>query len=254
MPTPLPKLLTNELIHRLSQFRFGDVPSEFEIKLFLREAEKLKQADPAQGWMVSGIIDSLLYNYKDTKKAFEKALRNGPSEFDVVVSNYALALRRLGRLEEAIELLDKYASEDSSLLLNNAFSLSLNAGLFNKAKIYSEKLKKLSINEDLNTEYLNDLTVACNELNISESDCSEVHLLVLNIIYGKKISAVEFVVRRNHENYNSLILLFYIDASVNTLADIGLEIIDKLVEIDIAAIVEQKVTPLVMKGFNRQCP
>ena len=251
MPNLQPQSLTSELLQRLSKFEFGDVPSEFEVKLFFREAEKLKKVDLSEGWMVAGIIDTLVYNYEDAKKAFEKSLSNGPSDLDIVVSNYALALLRLGRFEEAIELVKKYVSDDNFILLNDAFSLTLKTGLFNAATFYSEKLKKFSKPENHDTKHLNDLKTACDELNISEPDCSAIHLLVLNAIHDKKIPAVDFAVRRNDENDNSLILLFYVDADVDTLADIGLAIIDKLVESDITAIVEQKVTPLVMKGFNQ---
>jgi len=251
MPTSQSQTLTSELLQRLSKFDFGDVPSEFEVKLFFREAEKLKKVDLSEGWMVAGIIDTLVYNYEGAKKAFEKSLSNGPSDMDIVVSNYTLALQRLGRFEEAMELIKKHVSDDNFILLNDAFLLALKTGLFNEATFYAEKLKKFSTHENPDTEHLKDLKADCDELNISESDCSAVHLLALNAVQDKKIPVVEIAVRRNDENDNSLILLFYVDADADTLSNIGLTIIDKLVETDIAAVIEQKVTPLVMKGFKQ---
>jgi len=199
--------------------------------------------------MLVGIVHSLRYDYEEAKSAFEKSLNHSPSNFDLVLSNYSIGLRRLGRFEESLEIVEKHVSDDNSFLLDYALLLSLKIGLYDKATLYSNKLSKFPSYENQYASYLIDLKTACDELNISEPDSSAIHILVLDAIYDKKIHSVDVSVRRDHED-NSLILAFQVNTDASTLSDIGLAVIDKLVESDIVPIMEHKVTPLILKGSS----
>lgn len=245
-----PQTISNELLQQISKFDLDNEPSEFEAKLFLREAEKLKKSNPSESWMLIGIIQSLLFKYDKAKSSFEKSIAHSPLDFEVVILNYVKALRLLGKFEEALEVSEKYASNDSFMLLENAFLQSLNLGLFNKASSYSKKLKAFSYKDESYLGHLKNMIVSSNELGISESNCSAIYLLVLKSIHSEKILSVKSTVAINYDHSNALILLFYIDANASTIANIELDIAEKLAELDIAPVLEHKITPVILKGAN----
>lgn len=248
-----PQPLTIKLLKQISEYSFLNMPSEFEIMRFKRDAEKLKKVDPSDGWMVEAVICSLLGDYEGTRDSFEKALRSGPSELDVVVSNYSISLRRLGKFEESIEVLERYVSDDNSLLLNDTYLTTLNLGYFNKASHYRKKLEAFPDSKHILDGQLDGLKVPCDELNISEPECSALFIVVLSEIRNAKLPLDGVALARNHESNDSLILMFYVDADANALSNISAAIIDKLVELDIASVAEQKVFPLVLKGTREEC-
>lgn len=237
--------ITNELIGRISKFDLENVPSEFEAKLFLREAEKVKNIDPSEGWMLKGIVYSLLGRYTETLNAFDKSLSSASEEFDVVVLNYAKALRILGKFDESYAIVEKYLSHDSSMLLDYAYKLSLNIGLLDKANLYNEKLKEFPSYDLIYSEHLHKLQTSCKNLDIGITDLKEIHLLVLSSIYQEKKLPLDLSNEVDYENGNSIILLFHVQANAKSIAKMEWNIAEGLSEKNIPAITTNKIMPII---------
>jgi tetratricopeptide (TPR) repeat protein len=246
-----PQTLTNELLERLSVFDLDNVPSEFEAQLFIREAKKLIKVDASESWMITGIIYSLIGEYKKTKNAFDKSLSFAPQDFETVVVNYARALKILGKLEESYEVIEKHFVKDSFMLSDHAYLYALHIGLFEKAKYYHDNLLKFPSHDKSNTTYLSSLIDACKELDVSEEELNLISLLVTDSIYKYKKIPLQSSVEVNFEDHNSLILSFYIDAKSDTLAKIEFDVVSKLATSKIPSIINHKVTPIILKGKSK---
>ena len=248
MHTLNPKTLTNDLIGKMSNFTLGNSPSEFEEKLFLREAEKVKNTNLSEGWMLLGIIKALVGDYQKTKKSFENALRYPNDELDVVIINYAKALRNLGKFEESYAIIEKFASPQQPILLEFAFKLALNLGLVSKASEYYEAFRNTNLCNLKDGDYLKKLVTNSKKLKISEKDLNKLHLLVLSSIYEKKKFVIDLSNAVDPET-NTLIILFHVEAEAKIIANLELDIIEKLIKSNISAIDSFKLTPII-KSFQ----
>ena len=249
MRTSQPKKNTNSLLESISAFNLKNPPSEFEVKKLRREADKLKVISPSEGWMVEGTIASLVGDYSSVKKSFETALRYSSDEFEVIVSNYSMALKGVCKSEEALSVVEKYVSDESSFLLICCIEHSLENGLFRRADMYCKKLKELHDYVSPYTTHINTMVSNADELMITETESKAVHHAVISTLFNNKITKLEIVARKNVHSSCSQLLLFYADATADTIVSIELEIIDKLIELDItSADGQQKITPIILKA------
>ena len=103
MPQPAPETTFNTLMQRLNELkRQGGANFELEIKRLKREAEKLKEVDPAAAFTTLGIIACFEGNIPDMHKFHKSALVYG-SEDPLHFANYAISLDMCGLLEEAFQ-------------------------------------------------------------------------------------------------------------------------------------------------------
>ncbi len=171
-----PQTMTNDLIKKVSSYNLEHLPSEFEVKLLLRDAEKLKTVNPAEGWMLSGIIYSFSKDSGKSVAAFEKALALSTDQFNVVLNNYVWSLELLGQFDIVGDVLKKYVSDDDYDLISFAISVFMHYGLIDDAINYQKKLNRFNVKNSFE-EHLNNLVELCSQLKIAHHVLHEIYLL-----------------------------------------------------------------------------
>lgn len=245
---PQTQTIGKELIDRISQYDLDAPPSEFEARLFLREADTLKKAHAIEGWMISGIIYSLLQAQQQAETSFKKALALTPipsDEFNVVLTNYANALRKMAQFDRAYQLIKTYNIDHSYDLLYYAYELTLNTGLIQEALSYHNKLKKLPAYQHGSDYYLQNILTFCNKEKINSKDLYAFHILVHTAIHAQKKKPIRNSLSVNPDNEHSIAILFHIKADAKTIATIEWDIFEKLAESDIEAVHAQKLIPII---------
>lgn len=246
MPQNQPQTIVNDLIKSLSHFNnYDNKISEFDFHGFLREAKKIPR--PQESLMVLGMIYSLNNDYEKSKEYFEKAISLAPPKsLEVIIVNYSATRHRMQKNIEAFALLKRYDKEiNSQVFLKIIARSAYNIGLFNQAIHYSSKLKTLDDEDKEVLEYSREVLRLCKELDIDENDVHKLYLLVLETAakHHKKITSFSLFAEDD-----SLSIIYRIDADAATLSKIGFDVIDRLVESDVPAISDYKLTPLIFNG------
>jgi tetratricopeptide (TPR) repeat protein len=96
---PQPKEAAYELIEHLNDLVLRGERDELAIHRVKREAERLKNTDPASAYLLLGMVACLERDLSSSRKYHQKAL-NARNDF-VTNINFALSLARLGAISEA---------------------------------------------------------------------------------------------------------------------------------------------------------
>lgn len=236
-----PQTITNNLIEKISSYNLDNLPSEFELKSLLRDADKLKKVSPAEGWMLLGMIHSLSDYSEESIYAFENALALSTNQFNLVLKNYIGSLEYLGKFEDICDLLKKYISDDNHDLISSAITIFARYGLIDDALSYQRKLKKLNIKIPLEAQ-LNYLVALCSQLNIDYSHLHEIYLFALSSMHkaGVMPNKMEFM-----EADDALIIIFYVNTSAENMSNIEWSIVDKLAESNTSPAILKKIVPIL---------
>lgn len=185
-----PQKITNDIIDQLNQFARGDVkPDEFTLKKLRNKTEKLLNVDPVEANVVLGIIATIARDEKEAIKRFESAMNRSNSP--MVFQNYAQAMIRFGRTDEAAKLandsLAMYGDDPSTL--NDIADIAFKAGFFKFAENVIAKVEKLKSSSQKqlkdNTRYLGK---HCEENNVSEADVSKLISIIYKITLKHDVS------------------------------------------------------------------
>jgi len=176
-----PQKTTNNIIKELNQYAGGDaIPDEFTLKKLRNEGEKLSKVDPVEGNVVLGIIATIARDEDNAIKRFKSAFNRSKSH--MVLHNYAKAMMRFGRTEDAIKIANDTISmyRDNPSVLNEIADISFNAGFYNKAAEILTDIERLKGASDKqlieNTKFLGN---HCKKNDVSEEDVSQ----LISVIY-----------------------------------------------------------------------
>lgn len=247
MPSPIPQTTANDLIDRISRYTLADAPSEFEARLFLKEAEKLKRINAAEGWMAEGIIHSLVGDLDASQAAFERSLQTASDNLYVVAANYVNGLRMLGKHVEAYELAKRFLKENNQQLREIAYDYSIDLGLVDDALQHKEMLGRIHGGAVPHANYVEKLKALCDQLDIGRDALHSLHLVAQQQLYAAKVLSWEINATLDPENPISLIIEFAVDADSDQLSDIEWGIFEQLAATDIPAVNQRKIIPVVRK-------
>lgn len=96
---PVPQLATAAITDRIQSLVGREVIPPFELKSIERDIERLKGANAAEAYMLSGMLSAALGDYDSSVDSHQKSLRLITD--DVGLVNYGISLLKLGRLKEA---------------------------------------------------------------------------------------------------------------------------------------------------------
>lgn len=81
MTAPKPATTYNSLVDTVNVYmKSGKSPSELELRRIFREIEKLKKADPIEGWLVAGMISAWQWDAASTVHNTDVAVRIAPRD------------------------------------------------------------------------------------------------------------------------------------------------------------------------------
>jgi len=238
-----PQTTTNQLINKLLNYSLKNPPNEFQKRLFFTEANKLKKISPIEGWIIEGIIYSLINDYNSSVKAFENALALQPYNKFVII-NYSASLMKFGLFEKSY-LLVKKSLDYNHEILPYLYDISIGCGFFNDAIIYQKELNKRNQEIPKLDQLLDNIQYFCKKLEIDINDFQIIYLCVLKTIYSEKEKVIEIIQELEPPNFDSLTIFFGIHADADKICDIEYKLYERLAKLNISAIDNQKVLPII---------
>lgn len=231
MPTSQPKTKGNELVAKLSAFTLENVPNDFTKRQLLRDADAVKKINPSEGWMLTGVILSRAFNYKDAKHAFETAIHLNTAVFEIVIVNYCESLMFLNKDEEALGIAEKYLQPDNFDLITTALRLASNLGLYEKVFEFYDMLKSFNDSRIAHPlpflyDHFKKIASASKVFDISGNDISAVYSLVMSSVHSAKKMVIRYGVYIMDDDF--MTIEFYVDADTDVIHKISMDVIDKL--------------------------
>jgi len=238
-----PQTTANQLIVQLSNYSLENPPNEFEKRRFFKEADKLKNISPIEGWVIEGIIYSLINNYNSSVKAFENALALRPHN-ELVIRNYSTSLIKFGLFEKSYLLVKEHLDYNHEIL-PYIYEISIGYGFFSDAIIYQKELTNRNQKIPKIDQLLNNIQYFCKNLEIDINDFQIIYLCVLNTIYSEKEKVIEVTEEMEPPYFDSLTIFFGIHADADKICDIEYKLYERLAKLNISAIDNQKVLPII---------
>lgn len=138
----LPKTKTSAITTKINLLLKKASISPFEVKSLQREIDTLKQVDAGEAYMLGGMLYSLVGDYEQSKLLHEKALKLSYTVVDYV--NYAVSMKRLGRVTEALALYLKVTDINPAdkHYVDNVFQLMTFSGDFEKFDYVLSRFKR----------------------------------------------------------------------------------------------------------------
>ena len=149
---------TNELFEHLSALEnSGEEVTEFELKKLEREANKLMRADAPAAHALLGTVHSYRWNASAVKHHFENMFKMIGEPYHAAHC-YALALLRIGELEEAFLILNKedwFSGTPDYAVFEDAIHMGTVSGHFREASDRYRQLEEVFPNSPLAKEETN---------------------------------------------------------------------------------------------------
>jgi hypothetical protein len=141
---PQPQLKSSQLINELDRLSMANRLDELTISRFLREAEKIRSADPLGAAMLAGYLASERCDAAETERQFQIAMRLAPdvAEIHANFSHRLFALGFLTRAKDEMLHAHRLAPGNSSML-TEAMDLAGGSSAFGEALQLAEKLRLL---------------------------------------------------------------------------------------------------------------
>ena len=138
----LPKTKTSAITNKINLLSQKSSVSPFEVKSLQREIDTLMQVDAGEAYMLGGMLYSLVNDYDQSKLRHEKSLKLSFSLVEIV--NYAVSMKRLGRVAEALFLFLKAVDSNpgDQSYVASAFQLMTFSGDFEKFDSVLSRFKK----------------------------------------------------------------------------------------------------------------
>ncbi|MGC8492014.1 MAG: hypothetical protein ACP5SH_09780 [Syntrophobacteraceae bacterium] len=103
MPIPAPKTKLNELLEQLNRLAHeGGTLTDMELQRFKREAQSVRRANPAEGYLLLGILAGFEGKAEDMHHFHKLAIQLSPGE-SYYLGNYMASLLNFRFLQEAVE-------------------------------------------------------------------------------------------------------------------------------------------------------
>lgn len=235
MTTQNPETISSELIDKLNEARNKASVSEFELRLFRAEAEKLLKISPAEGYTAYGAIASIICDVGGIHDNYEKAINLHKYNADIMMS-YSVALSTVYLFEEAAEkalLALEYDPLDVDCL-DMAIRKSFFSGQFKKAiELVGECNKRKIECQGIKRDDIFDTHAFALQHEIDES-------LILSILetagkvirsHGKHASDNYMMLYPvNDEESSWLHYSMLIPASIDEIVDISMDFADALAD------------------------
>ncbi|WP_152221623.1 hypothetical protein [Pseudomonas sp. SCB32] len=139
----------NDLTDRLNSLaKQKGRPSEFEMHALKREIEQVKKANPAEAYMLLGMLYSIS---GDIEQSIESHQRSIKASGDIVeYMNFGLSLRRLGKSSDSITpLLQAFDASLTADILSELLNAMIYSGDFSKFENVIERFSKANPEHDI---------------------------------------------------------------------------------------------------------
>ena len=147
--TPITKTIIDDLIAEFNELTPEGRNNQIRIQQYKREAEILRDKDPARGFSALGIVATLQKNYNDMNSYHQAAIKYEPMN-SFYKKNYAVSLTKLGYLPEAYKVAKEAyeINKSSPELLFFLLSASINNGRFCETLALCDNWQKLKPDEE----------------------------------------------------------------------------------------------------------
>jgi tetratricopeptide (TPR) repeat protein len=186
----LPKTKTSAITAKINLLLKKASVSPFEVKSLQREIDTLKQIDAGEAYMLGGMLYSLVGDYEQSKLLHEKALKLSSTIVDYV--NYAVSMKRLGRVTEALALYLKVTDINPAdkHYVDNVLQLMTFSGDFEKFDYVLSRFKKsnpsFNFDEMSNVSIIESIREHLAKVGVPESEFKFAGSLVESVLieYG----------------------------------------------------------------------
>lgn len=126
-----PQTKANEIMGQLKQLEQKPEAIDWDFAVVKREIDSLKRIDAVSYYMLCGMLNCIKGNATGCIAEHERSVNLAPTDI-VVLVNFAISLRKLGRYSDSLNLIEKASSlEPSNIrLISEALTSTLVSGRF----------------------------------------------------------------------------------------------------------------------------
>jgi len=230
--TKQPETIADQLIGELRVYsRTNEIPAQFTVAKFKRDANKLKSTSAAQAAMIHGMIACLERDIETCKKQHELSIRlHGEPDFYL---NYYCSLLLLGRIHDGYCCLTEGLSKFpfSTDLIKAAIEAAMLLGFYGKVIEYYESLQSLQpIAHDQEIEKIADDAKQALSIDVPQETLDKLSYVVesIGIKHAAKLQSISL-----SSNDDVLFQWIKTSADVDTTVAMNFELCEALAETDI---------------------
>lgn len=205
MVTSAPQDISNEIILEIAALYTAGESRDFLAAKISREIEKIKKNNAASAYMLKGMLESVLWNPKEAKINFEKAIFLDSSY--IVLHNYALAMKKLSYFELSLSLYERALSKNPAdkdvvlELIDVAILLGKTENIRESIAMHCASTAK---NSSAIERYYEKIISLIN--HVDQKDFHAINRNIINIVIDNKkdVSLLELV--KLPEEYNKIII------------------------------------------------
>lgn len=225
-----PKTISNDLIERLNDLRRAKVVDLFALRKLETEAEKLKKLDAAVAYIILGMIACIKNDDEAMRANHLNAIKlhnNGFANF-----NFAASLMNSGYLREATSYLETTSQLDIDYIEASMISFFRICQFRQAGRLLAQaKRMQLDIGQEAREE-LEDMVSFLNATEIQDTQLTEMLEVAVGVLKERKLNGFsqspEIRLRHIHDE-ETITFDFVVDADVETLAELNIELAEHLV-------------------------
>ncbi|RRW44219.1 hypothetical protein [Pseudomonas luteola] len=147
---PLPQTVSNSVVDMINALGDKAKPEDIRVPRIRREIESLKKVDAAKAFMLSGMLNATLYDYKASIEDHEASIRRAPGNY-IYLTNYAISLKKFNCFNESLDkLLEAFKANYGSIeILETAISMVFVSGGFEQINYMLEACIKAHPEKDI---------------------------------------------------------------------------------------------------------
>lgn len=238
---PAPQTKSNEIIQRAESLKKGLGTGEFVFRQIQREVEKVKEVNPAEGYMLEGIIFSKALDYERSSTAHKLSIQLDPSEANIW--NYAASMSSMGFFREVSSIYDMLLDAGFSnarqvtSALHIALILSDSEKFFNiynrfvlpeiDGDVFSEE--NIGVDIEIFRSHAELISKFLSEENVGQEELSKISDHVLELLESRFDGSASVTAKTaNFYGSKLLHLIYFVERDVSQVHEMNMELMDRI--------------------------
>jgi len=222
-----PEIKSNEILDKIQpSFSSGHTPSQFELAKLKKDAQSIKNINPAQGYSLLGLIACLEVDIEGCRSNFKKAIRLDGDMTQYL--NYSSSLLSFGLMDESFQLidsmLDKFKGDPEYLEV--AMDVAIQSGRPNQVENSYQMLKRLKPNDSLvKANSYKDIADEFIRLGISDEMSNKILNIAYNIVRERGLRVYSHLIFTNDDDPSGdLYYSMRVNATIEKVVDMNIQL------------------------------
>jgi len=222
-----PELKSNEILDKIQpSFSSGHTPSQFELAKLKKDAQSIKNINPAQGYSLLGLIACLEVDIEGCRSNFKNAIRLDGDMTQYL--NYSSSLLSFGLMDESFQLidsmLDKFKGDPEYLEV--AMDVAIQSGRPNQVANSYQMLKRLKPNDSLvKANGYKDIADEFIRLGISDEMSNKILNIAYNIVRERGLRVYSHLIFTNDDDPSGdLYYSMRVNATIEKVVDMNIQL------------------------------